>query len=104
MMTMTKEGWCLKTHRGSKFNKRSERRYFKLEGFNVAYFKKDTLADRTGKFDLRKTESRGAAARCAVPVAVRGHDVDEVVRELLQQRLGGLHAGEAVHHLRLGVA
>ena len=47
MLTMTKEGWCLKTHRGSKFNKRSERRYFKLEGFNVAYFKKDTLADPT---------------------------------------------------------
>lgn len=62
MLTMTKEGWCLKTHRGSKFNKRSERRYFKLEGFNVAYFKKDTLADRTGKFDLRKVTEISACA------------------------------------------
>ena len=96
MMTMTKEGWCLKTHRGSKFNKRSERRYFKLEGFNVAYFKKDTLADRTGKFDLRKVTEISA---CAGEDSDDERCIDASLRELLdtfQATIEGQVARESV--------
>lgn len=53
------QGWGNKSHKGS--TKKTNSRYFVSSGYNVAYYKDDKKANRTGKFDLRKVKSIRAA-------------------------------------------
>lgn len=52
-----RRGWMRKSHRGSPFAARNERRYLVSDGFHVSYYSDEATRHRTGRFDLRNVLS-----------------------------------------------